>query len=95
MAMYTFVPPFRKAYAVMCLWQIKVCHGWKKVCRTLPYMNELNVNNMWKTFLSTISETYNGLGLRGRLLVGWWTSEVICLAVSGTSERQYHGIITG
>lgn len=59
------------------------------------YMNKININSMLRTFLSTIWETYAGLGLSGRLLVGWCTSEIIFLAVSGTYERQYHRIITG
>jgi hypothetical protein len=34
MAMYSFVPPFREATfcgVPLCVWQIRVCHGWRKV----------------------------------------------------------------
>jgi hypothetical protein len=49
---------------------------------------------MLRRFLNTFSETYSGLGFKGRLLVGWQTFEIICLVVFGTSERQYQGIIS-
>jgi hypothetical protein len=48
------------------------------------YYNEIN-----------ILISYKGLGLSGRLFVGWWTFDsTMRLAVCGISERQYHRIIT-
>jgi hypothetical protein len=73
MVMHSLIPRFVRQNSVVChrvSLTIKDMSQVKTVCITLPYMNKLIINSMLRTFLGTLSETYNGLGLRGRLLVG-------------------------